>query len=114
MSANPSLGAVLFTDLLATPQQVGAIEQRILRGMEVVNTNTAVAYVQCYDSASSPTLGSPKIVFRCAWRIIIYVGECVVVFGYRSAVRKRFVAGCDYDCEWKYGAECRSRRQYRL
>jgi hypothetical protein len=42
MSANPSLGAVVLTDLLATPQQVGAIEQRILRGMEVVNTNTVV------------------------------------------------------------------------
>jgi hypothetical protein len=63
MSANPSLGAVLFTDLVATPQQVGAIEQRILRGMEVVNTNTAVAFVQCYDSATSPTLGSPKLSF---------------------------------------------------
>jgi hypothetical protein len=32
--------------------------------MEIVNTNTAVAYVQAYDSDTSPTLGSPKIAFR--------------------------------------------------
>jgi hypothetical protein len=63
MSSNPSLGAALFTDLLATPGQVGAIEQRILRGMEVVNTNTAVVYVQCYDSATSPTFGVSKLSF---------------------------------------------------
>ena len=62
--ANASYGLAVIDALLATPVQVGAAGERIVRTVDIYNGNTAAAFVECFDTATAPTLpGTPKLVF---------------------------------------------------